>query len=99
MLLAFPGTLRPAQSPFPQGWRISVILKISALHPIQATRSGVFRGFSFSDPHQKPVNSHIINTLIILHPFHPFTLNPRVSRDTLRGCGKSEYEPMIRSGS
>ena len=50
MLLAFPGTLRPAQSPFPQGWRISVILKISALHPIQATRSGVFRGFLFPDP-------------------------------------------------
>jgi hypothetical protein len=90
-----PGTLRPAQSPVPQGWRISVILKISALHPIQATRSGVFRGFLFSDPHQKPVNSHIINTLIILHPFHPFSRNPRVSRDTLRGCGKSEYEPMI----
>ena len=45
MLLAFPGTLRPAQSPFPQGWRISVILKISALHPIQATRSGVFHIF------------------------------------------------------
>ena len=99
MLLAFPGTLRPAQSPFPQGWRISVILKISALHPIQATRSGVFRGFLFSGPYPKAVNRHIINILIILHPFHPFSRNPRVSRDTLRGCGKSEYEPMIRSGS
>ena len=95
MLLAFPGTLRPAQSPFPQGWRISVILKISALHPIQATRSGVFRGFLFSGPYPKAVNRHIINILIILHPFHPFSRNPRVSRDTLRGCGKSEYEPMI----
>ena len=95
LVSAFPRHLRPAQSPFPQGWRISVILKISALHPIQATRSGVFRGFLFSGPYPKAVNRHIINILIILHPFHPFSRNPRVSRDTLRGCGKSEYEPMI----
>lgn len=99
MLLAFPGTLRPAQSPFPQGWRISVSLILNILRIRPATRSGVFRGFLFSGPYPKPDNRHIINTLIVLHPFHPFSRNPRVSRDTLGGCGKSEYEPMIRSGS
>ena len=28
-------------------------------------------------------------------PGNLFSRNLRVSRDTLRGCGKSEYEPMI----
>ena len=83
MLLAFPGTLRPAQSPFPQGWRISVILKISALHPSQATRSGVFRGFLFSGPYPKAVNRHIISILTIIHIFHPFFRDHRVARATL----------------
>ena len=31
----------------------------------------------------------IINILIFRHPFHPFSRNLRVSRDTLRGVGNS----------
>lgn len=37
----------------------------------------------------------IINTLIARHTCHPFSRNPGVSRDTLRGGRKSEYEPII----
>ena len=42
------GTFHPSQNLFPQGWRISVILKINALNPLQATRSGVVPGSLFS---------------------------------------------------
>ena len=90
-----PGTLRPAQNKFPQGCRISVILKINTLHPFQATRSGVFRGFLFGSPFHKSVNSHIINALIVRHPFHPFSSNPRVSHDTLGGAGYSSRSKSI----